>query len=265
MTEEVWTEIKSGIAQLRFNRPELRNALSMIGVREVITFLRAVERDESVRCMLVCGAGPHFMAGGNMQNFLHVLAEPEEVRAASFEQRAVDQSPIWVSFERLKIPVVCSVRGYAVGAALSFVGAADLAIASDTAKFILGHIGIGLPPDAGTSYYLPRAVGQKRARQIAFLGEPVTASEALSMGLVNWVVPDAELETRTLELVGRLTRAPSMAIAEGRRLLNMSLYSNISEQLSAEAEAFARCGLSCDLKEGVTAFMEKRKPNFTGR
>jgi len=265
MADDIWTEIKDGIAHLRFNRPESRNALTMEGVEEIIDFLRRIDSMKGIRCLSITAAGDHFMAGGDFKNFTDGLAQPKDKIAADFEQRAIDASPIWVTFERLQIPVVCSVRGYAVGGALSFVAGSDITIASENVCFILGHIAMALPPDAGTSFYLPRAVGIKRAKQIAFFGDRIDAQEALSIGLVNFVVPDSDLEKKTDEIVTRLANAPSVAIAEGRQLMNQSLQSNISEQLTAEAEALARCAVTDDISEGVNAVIEKRKPKFTGQ
>jgi 2-(1,2-epoxy-1,2-dihydrophenyl)acetyl-CoA isomerase len=264
MGQEIWTDVSEGVARMRFNRPESRNALSMAGVAEVIEFLRSLEHDSSIRCLAISGAGTHFMAGGDMRNFTEVLALPLSARARAFEQRALDNSPIWLTLERLRVPSVCAVRGFAVGGALAFAGGADLTIASDTACFILGHAAIGLPPDGGTSYYLPRAVGLKRAKQIAFLADRISAGEAREMGLVNWVVPDAQLEEKTEEIIGRLTRAASLAIGEAKQLLNRALQSDVSTQLTAEAEALARCAASHDLEEGVNAMIARRRPNFSG-
>lgn len=264
MASDIWTDITGGVARLRFNRPEARNPLTMTGVAQVIDFLRAVDSTPGLRCLAISGAGDHFMAGGDFDNFTSGLAKPEAQIAADFEQKALDQIPIWTTLERLDIPVVCSVRGYAVGGALSFVAGADLAIASQTACFILGHVKMGLPPDAATTYFLPRAVGARRAKQIAFFGDRLLAEEARELGLVNWVVPDDKLEEKTEEVIARLASGPTLAIAEGRRLINDSLQSSISEQLTAEAQALARCSTSHDMREGVATMIEKRKAAFRG-
>jgi 2-(1,2-epoxy-1,2-dihydrophenyl)acetyl-CoA isomerase len=157
------------------------------------------------------------------------------------------------------------VRGYCAGAALSFVAGSDLTIASDSAKFLLAHVGLGLSPDAATSYHLPRAVGVKIAKQLAFFGDRFDAEEALRIGLVNWVVPDAELDAKTEEILKRLAVAPSVSIAQSKRLMNRALGNTLSEQLTDEGIGVGNCAASDDLKEGIRAFVEKRKPQFRGR
>jgi len=194
-----------------------------------------------------------------------VIDQPVEQLRANFEQRSLDAAPLWVILERMAKPVVCSVRGFCAGAALSFVAGSDLTIASDSAKFLLAHVGLGLSPDAATTYHLPRAVGIKVAKQLAFFGDRFDAQEALRIGLVNWVVPDAELDAKTEEILKRLAVAPSVSIAQSKRLMNRALGNTISEQLTDEGIGVANCAASDDLKEGVRAFVEKRKPQFRGR
>jgi 2-(1,2-epoxy-1,2-dihydrophenyl)acetyl-CoA isomerase len=205
------------------------------------------------------------MAGGDVKSFTQVLDQPAEQLRSNFEQRSLDAAPLWVILERMLKPVVCSVRGFCAGAALSFVAGSDLTIASDNAKFLLAHVGLGLSPDAATSYHLPRAVGLKVAKQLAFFGDRFDAQEALRIGLVNWVVADAELDAKTEEILKRLAVAPSISIAQSKRLMNQALGNTISEQLTEEGIGVGNCAVSEDLKEGVRAFVEKRKPQFRGR
>jgi 2-(1,2-epoxy-1,2-dihydrophenyl)acetyl-CoA isomerase len=264
MSQDVLTSVEKGIARMTINRPQARNAMTGPVIQEMLEFCRSIENDSRVRCLAITGAGEHFMAGGDVKGFLEVIDRPGEELRPNFEQRSLDAAPLWIILERMRHPVVCSVRGYSAGAALSFVAGADLTIASDNAKFLLAHVGLGLSPDAATTYHLPRAVGVKNAKQLAFFGDRIDAQEALRIGLVNWVVPDVELEAKTDEILNRLANAPSVSIAQSKRLMNQSLGATISQQLTDEGIALGHCAVSDDLKEGVHAFVEKRKAQFKG-
>jgi 2-(1,2-epoxy-1,2-dihydrophenyl)acetyl-CoA isomerase len=262
MSEGLITDIQDGIARMTINRPESRNALSGDMLQDMLQFVLTLEQDKSVRVLLVTGAGAHFAAGGDVKSFAAALdGTPEDLRA-DFSRRSDDAAPLWLALERMPQPVVCAVRGFSAGAALSFVAGADYTIASDNAQFLLAHVGIGLVADAATTYHLPRAIGVRKAKELAYFGDRINAQHALEIGLVNKIVPDAELEAATETILRRFAASPAASIACAKRMMNASLGNTMEQQLDMERASVGECGATADLKEGVRAFMEKRKPIF---
>jgi 2-(1,2-epoxy-1,2-dihydrophenyl)acetyl-CoA isomerase len=218
-----------------------------------------------VGAIVLNAAGDHFISGGDVKGFAQNAAKPPVERAATFEGFVHRMNPFFMTLERIPQIVIASVRGYVAGAGVCFVAGADLAIASTTTKFMLSHIKIGAPPDAGATYFLPRQVGVKRAKEIIFLGDVFGAEDAQRIGLVNRVVADERLDAETAELAARLGSGPRLALAAGKQLVNQSLDNTLAEQLWAEAKVASRITRTDDFVEGATSFAEKRKPAFKGR
>jgi 2-(1,2-epoxy-1,2-dihydrophenyl)acetyl-CoA isomerase len=162
-------------------------------------------------------------------------------------------------------PVLASVHGAVAGAGVSIMAACDLAIAADDARFTAAYSAIGTSPDGGASYFLSRCLGPRRALEFLLLSEPVDAADALRLGLVNRVVPAAELGAATQRLATRLVRGPTRAYAQTKRLIDEAAVAPLEKQLEAEALAFSRCAGSDDMREGIAAFVAKRRPSFRGR
>jgi 2-(1,2-epoxy-1,2-dihydrophenyl)acetyl-CoA isomerase len=264
MSNELIVSVDNHVGYLTMNRPEVRNALSediRSGIRESLI---KWERDPNVRAIVLKGAGDHFMSGGDVKSFGKMAATPPEERRALFEQRIHGLHPLMYLMRRIRKPIVASVQGAAAGAGMSFMMCCDLVIAADTAFFTLAYINIGTSPDGGSTYFLPRTVGMKKAMEIALLGDRFDAKTAQSWGLVNFVVPAAQLAAETQKLAERLASGPSHAIGNTKLLLNGSLGNTMESQLQAEGVSFADCAASRDWAEGVTAFGEKRKPVFKG-
>lgn len=262
MIEGLITEIAGPVAVLRLNRPEARNAISSDILQAMLRFVESIEHDPAVRVLSISGAGEHFMAGGDVKGFAAMLDLPAEERRADFERRSREAAPLWLALERIPQPVVCSVRGFAAGMALSFVAGSDYCVASETAQFVLAHVGIGLVADAATTYHLPRAIGIRKAKEMAYLGGRYDARQALDMGLVNTIVADAELEAETDRIVQEFAAGPATSLAWAKRLTNASFAQSLEQQLALEGKAVGECGASEEVSEGVRAFFEKRKPDF---
>ncbi len=256
--------IESGIATVTFNRPEAMNALSPELRAGFIDAVEQLVETPGLRCIVVRGAGPAFMAGGDVKGYHQQIADDREVLARDLRERIPRMNRAIERLRSLPLPVLASVHGAAAGAGMSLMMACDLAIAADDTVFTLAYTRIGTSPDCSGSFFLPRLVGLRRAMQIALMSERIDAATALDMGLVNWVVPAAELEAETARIAHRLATAPTRALAATKALLNQSLETALAEQLAAEAESFAACALTDDFAEGVAAFVDKRKARFRG-
>jgi 2-(1,2-epoxy-1,2-dihydrophenyl)acetyl-CoA isomerase len=245
-----------GIATIRFNRPKVLNALDIPSAQE---FLAACERisqsDGEVRVVVIRGTGRGFMAGGDLsmlqaEGGARALIEPMHRGLALLADQPA--------------PVLASLNGAVAGAGLSLALGADLAIAADDAVFNLAYSKVGASCDLGGSWALPRVVGLRRAMEISLLSDPVEAAQALDWGLVNRVVPAADLDAQTLALAQRLAQGPTAAYGRMRQLMRTSFERSFTGQLDAERDAFLAGTTSADFREGVAAFLGRRQPAFTG-
>lgn len=259
-------KIEGGVATLTMNRPEARNALSMEMRSQMRDVMHQIEYDEAVRCVVLQGAGDHFMAGGDVKNMHEYLQthEGDEVQAY-FVNRIHDLHPIMFSMRRMPKPIIAKVRGAAAGAGVSVAAACDLIIAADSSFFTLAYCNIGTTPDGSSSFHLPRAIGIKRTLELTLLGDRYTAQQMADMGLVNFVVPEADLDAECDKLVDRLANGPTFVYGNAKKLMYRSLENEFEAQLQMEGEMFAECARREDYREGVAAFNEKRKAKFTGK
>ena len=264
MNDTVLLDIDGGVATLTLNRPEALNALDRTMNEALVQRMAQMERDASVRCVVIRGAGDNFMAGGDLKLFYSMRDLDPAERRSQAEQFIHEMHPAMISLRRMPKPVLASVRGAAAGFGVSLVMGCDLAIAADDAFFTLAYCHIGASPDGSSTYTLPRMVGLKRAMELALLGERFDAKTAEAYGLINRVVPATELDAETAKLAQRLAAGPTQAYANTKALLNRSVRSSFEEQLQAELEAFGECTTTEDFVEGVRAFVEKRKPEFRG-
>jgi 2-(1,2-epoxy-1,2-dihydrophenyl)acetyl-CoA isomerase len=257
--------IDGGIATMTMNRPEARNALSMEMRSEMDRLFHEAEFDDAIRCIVLEGAGDHFMAGGDVKNMHEYLGShgPAETQAY-FLHRIHALHTIMFSMRRMPKPIVAKVRGAAAGAGVSVAAACDLVMAEESAFFTLAYCNIGTTPDGSSSFHLPRAIGIKRTLEMTLLGDRYSAQQMADMGLVNFVVPNADLDAECGKLAARLANGPTHVYGMGKKLMYRSLENEFESQLQMEAECFADCAKRNDYREGVAAFVEKRKPNFTG-
>lgn len=255
---------QDGVATLTMNRPGARNALSNEMRAELSRVLHDVEQDDAVRCVVLKGAGDHFMAGGDVKGMAESVKKSATELKKEFLLRIHDLHPIMFAMRRMPKPVIASCQGAAAGAGVSMALACDMIIAAEDAFFTLAYCRIGTSPDGSASFHLPRAVGIKKAMEIALLGDRFDAQAAKAMGMINFVVPTADLLSETDKLAKRLAEGPTHVYGNTKALLYRSMESEFESQLQAEAESFADCASRADFREGVTAFVEKRAANFTG-
>jgi 2-(1,2-epoxy-1,2-dihydrophenyl)acetyl-CoA isomerase len=258
----VIVERRGAVCEIRLNRPEMLNAVDRETIAAVSAAAAEAADDRNVRVVLLRGEGTHFCAGGDIRMFGELIGfSPEERRREL--HRTVDMlHPLLVRLRRMPKPVVAAVQGGAAGVGLSFVLAADLALAAADAVFTCGYIHLGTSPDGGMTALLPAVVGLKRAAELTLLGERFDAAQALALGIVNRVVPAESLTAEAEALAARLAAGPDEAYARTKALLQAQLGDAFDAQLRRETENFAACAATTDFVEGVRAFLEKRRPAF---
>lgn len=265
MTPQVITEIRGRTAWIVFNRPEVRNAISDEMWRTMSAFLRDVRAQGQTRAVVITGEGDNFSSGGDLKPTADILQAAPAERANYVVAAARAAQEFFRVMDIIPQPVIASVRGYALGGAFGIVAAADLVIASTTAMFSVPQIRLGHATDHGESWHLPRKVGSGRALQILLLGERMDATEALACGLVNWVVPNDQLDSRALEVAAQFDAGANVAAAAVKNLVRSSERHTFEQQLVCEREELAILAATDDFAEGIRSFVEKRKPQFLGR
>ena len=250
------------VLTIELNRPDSLNAWNQALGEELLAAVREAAADQAVRAVLVTGAGRAFSSGADLRAGFEATPEGHpDVRTALNER----YHPIITGIRTMPKPVVAAVNGPAVGIGCSLALACDLVLAAESAYFLLAFVNIGLVPDGGSSVLVPERAGFARAAEMAMLGERIPAPQALAWGLVNRVVPDAELADRARELAERLAAGPTRSYAGSKRQLNAWRFARMEAQLELEAEIQQEMAASGDFQEGVQAFLERRTPNFGGK
>ena len=251
----------NGLATLTLNAPDKLNAVSRKMIAEIKTCWEELAADTSVRAVLLTGAGRGFCAGAD-------LADPDrEASATADSGAALDKyfNPVIRLMRSIPKPIVSAVNGVAAGVGMSFALASDIAIAGKSASFLQAFARIGLLPDGGSTWFLPRLAGDQRARALAMLAPQIPAEKAKEWGLIWDVVEDAELMPKATEIALKLAAGPTLALARIKEALNQSSGNDLVTQLDVERDAQRELGRSDDFKEGVAAFLAKRKANFKGK
>ncbi|MBX7141719.1 MAG: enoyl-CoA hydratase/isomerase family protein [Chitinophagales bacterium] len=258
MFETLLLEKQNGKAVIKLNRPEVYNAFNEAMKKELQEALKDVERDKAVRVVIITGEGKAFCSGQDLKDAMNM---PNR----SFKQSLdTGYNPIIRAMRNMPKPIICRLNGVAAGAGCSVALACDLIIAAEEASMTEIFINIGLVLDSGSSYFLPRLVGSAKAFELATTGRKFSAKEAFDMGIVNHVVPLSGLDDAVDDMAKFYANAPTKAIGLMKKMLNKSFHSDLDTMLDYEAYCQEIAGATADHKEGVTAFMEKRKPVFKG-
>ena len=259
--ETIALRVDDGAAILTLNRPETLNSFNDTMHREVRAALQTVRTDASIRSLLLTGAGRGFCAGQDLGDRSVAADEAAPDLGDSVER---NYNPLIRALYSLELPVVCAVNGVAAGAGASIAMACDIVLAARSAKFVQAFCNIGVIPDSGGTWILPRMVGLPRAKGLALLGGKISAEQARDWGMIWQCVDDDKLMDEALAMVRQLARAPTRGLALIKRALNASTANSLNEQLELEKEYMRIAGQTDDYREGVAAFMEKRAPNFKG-
>ena len=257
---------RDGIAQVTLNRPDRLNALNLALIKDLRSAATAIDADPGIRAVVLTGAGRAFCSGADLmgEDFVN---DPKHSRGENIRSRLQNHfNPMVSAWNHLRVPVVVAVNGVAAGAGVSLALAGDIVLAARSATFLqLFAPKLGLMPDLGSTFHLPRLVGSARAKGLALLGDPLTAADAASWGLIWACVDDAALATQAEALAVRLATGPTQAFQRIKAVFNVEPPGTLGEQLALEADAQAELGDTDDFSEGVQAFRGKRPPKFTGR
>ena len=252
MTDHVLTTSANGIAEIRLNRPDKRNALTVAMYNAMADAISAAEADPAIRVILLCGSGDSFTAGNDLKDFANPPAQTGERASSRFLRLISTASRI----------VIAAVQGNAVGIGTTMLLHCDFIVAAQSARLQLPFVNLGLVPEAASSLLLPRMIGHKRAAEMFILGEPLTAATALDWGLVNRVVPDAELHEAAHALAASIAARAPAAVRHTKALLK-SAKTSVPERMAEEGAIFSAQLRSPEVKEAIAAFYDKRKPDFS--
>lgn len=250
----------SGIARISINRPQVLNAIDVPLAHVLRDCVMRLADEERVRCVVLSGKGNAFMAGGDVSRFAEDFDEAERV----VDELLGALNPTIEVLRGLDAPILAGVHGAVAGAGLALMSACDIVVAADNTRFLMAYDRVAATPDCGATYFLPRTLGIRRAAQFMLLSETLTASEAKDMGLVNFVVPADAMEARIDEVARQVAAGPTRAYGQYKRLIQDSFSRSLHDQLDSERKAFKAATRTSDFREGVSAFLAKRRAQFKG-
>jgi 2-(1,2-epoxy-1,2-dihydrophenyl)acetyl-CoA isomerase len=260
MYNTVTYSIENGICSIALNRPEVFNSFNEELSAEFIDALKKATKDESIRVVIITGTGKAFCSGQDLKD----IQGKTDTRSLS-DSVLKRYNPMILAIREMAKPVICRLNGVAAGAGASLALACDIVVASETASLIEVFANVGLVPDSGSSFFLPRLVGYNKAFELITLASKVTAKEAQELGIIYKVVSPEELDNAVAELAQRYASGPTKTYGMIKKMLNKAYTADLPEMLQYEAYSQEIAGKSQDYKEGVAAFVEKRKPQFTGK
>jgi 2-(1,2-epoxy-1,2-dihydrophenyl)acetyl-CoA isomerase len=250
-----------GIARVTLNRPEVLNAIDVPMARAIRDAIVPLGQRQDLRCIVLAGAGKAFVAGGDVARF----ADDFDAAADVIDQLLDALHPAIETLANHDAPVLASVRGAVAGAGLSLLAACDLVVAAEDSRFLMAYDRVGAPPDCGGTWFLPRKVGVGNAAELMLLGQVWDGARAVQAGLVNRIVPGAQLDEESGAWAARLAQRPTRALGAYKRLVAQAGHTPLHAHLEAERAAFKRATTSADFREGVSAFLQRREPVFSGR
>lgn len=262
MTQEVVLyQLDGAVATITLNRPDSLNSLSEPLMKALYAAVEKAASDPAVRCVILTGSGRGFSSGADLNTSGMGGDKPRDLSVTLRE----NYHPIVLALRSMPKPVITVVNGVAAGAGMSLALAGDIVLAGQSASFLQAFSRIGLVPDAGSTYFLPRYAGEVRARALAILADKISAADALQYGMVWKVLPDESLQAEASKMAAHLAKMPTRAYALIKQALNGSLNRTLPEQLEVEASLQREAGHTDDFREGVAAFLAKRPPEFKGR
>jgi 2-(1,2-epoxy-1,2-dihydrophenyl)acetyl-CoA isomerase len=265
MTEEkiLLVEKRDGFAIITMNRPDRLNAFNDELTFQIQDALKEAEKDKEVRALVLTGAGRGFCSGQDLQN--RQFSDNSAARPSLGDSIRRRYNPIVLKLRRMEKPIIAAVNGVAAGAGASLAFACDYRVVSENATFVQSFTKVGLVPDSGATFMLPRLIGLTKAFELMITADKIDAATALNLGLVNKVVPQDQVMTEALEMAAKLAKGPTKAFGLTKRAVNKAIFPDLEELLEYEAHLQEIAGRSDDFQEGVKAFIEKRTPAYSGK
>ena len=255
----ILTEINGSVARITLNRPEKYNSMDWDTAKALQDALDTAEQDDAVRCIVITGAGKGFCAGQDLGQ----ASNPDDIDFAKLVEE--QYNAIIRRLRKIEKPIVAAVNGVAAGAGANIALACDIVVATESASFVQAFSKISLIPDSGGTFFLPRLVGLGRALALTMLAEKVSANEAAQMGMIWRAYPDESFAEEVEKLAANLSSLPTKALGLTKKAMNSAFENSLEQQLAVEKELQVEAGATQDFREGVAAFLEKRKPVFNGK